>query len=106
MMLCARFEEMGIATTLITDEFAGTDGSSQSLADTTPRADALVSVGNANELVTLPPMERVIGDERIIEKMAGGQPESLSERGITAELQVIMGSTNELGFERLSTREA
>jgi glycine reductase len=51
-------------------------------------------------------MERVIGDERIIEKMAGGQPESLSERGITAELQVIMGSTNELGFERLSTREA
>ncbi len=106
MMLCARLEEMGIATTLITDEFAGTDGSSQSLADTTPRADALVSVGNANELVTLPPMERVIGDERIIEKMAGGQPGSLSERGITAELQVIMGSTNELGFERLSTREA
>lgn len=105
MMLCARLEEKGISTTLITDEFAGADGKSQSLADTTPRADALVSVGNANELVTLPHFERVIGSEKIIEKMAGGQPGSFSERGITAELQVILGATNELGFERLSSRE-
>lgn len=105
MMLCARLEEEGIATTLITDEFAGVDGKSQSLADTTPQANALVSVGNANELVALPHLDRIIGDERIIEKMAGGQPGSLSERGITAELQVILGATNELGFERLSSRE-
>jgi glycine reductase complex component B subunit alpha and beta len=105
MMCCAKLEEKGIATSLITDEFAGVDGRSQSLADTTPRANALVSVGNANELVTLPPMDKVIGDEKIIEKMAGGQPGSLSSRGITAELQVIMGATNELGFELLSSRE-
>jgi sarcosine reductase len=105
MMVCARLEEKGIATTLITDEFAGADGRSQSLADTTPRADALVSVGNANELVTLPLMDRIIGAEGIIEKMAGGQPGSLSRHGITAELQVILGATNELGFEFLSSRE-
>ncbi|MHC1743201.1 MAG: glycine/sarcosine/betaine reductase component B subunit [Syntrophobacteraceae bacterium] len=105
MMLCARLEEKGIATTIVTDEFAGADGQSQSLADTTPRANALVSVGNANELVLLPSPEIVIGNEQIIERMAGGQPGSLSEHGIRAELQVILGATNELGFERLSARE-
>jgi glycine reductase complex component B subunit alpha and beta len=105
MMLCAKLEEKGIATTVITDEFAGVDGRSQSLADTTPRANALVSVGNANERIALPSMAKVIGDETIIDKMAGGQPGSLSEQGITAELQVIVGATNELGFELLSSRE-
>jgi glycine reductase len=105
MMYCAKIEEKGISTVLITDEFAGIDGGSQSLADTTPRADAVVSVGNANELITLPPMKRVIGDIRVIEKMAGGVSDGLTkEGGITAELQVIVGSTNELGFELLSSR--
>jgi glycine reductase complex component B subunit alpha and beta len=104
MMYCAKIEEKGIATVIISDEFAGSDGASQSLADTTARANAVVSVGNANELITLPPLDRVIGDIGIIEKMAGGQPGSLSSKGITAELQVIMGSTNELGFELLSSK--
>jgi glycine reductase len=103
MMYCSKLEEKGIATVIISDEFAGSDGGSQSLADTTPRADAVVSVGNANELITLPSMDRVIGDVEIIEKMAGGQAGSLSRGAITAELQVIMGATNELGFELLSS---
>lgn len=105
MMLCQRLEERGIATTLVTDEFAGADGQSQSLADTTPRANALVSVGNANEIVVLSRPDVVIGNEQIIERMAGGQAGSLSERGLRAELQVILGATNELGFERLSSRD-
>lgn len=106
MMVCAKIEEQGIRAVLTTDEFAGADGASQSLADTTPQANALVSAGNANETITLPPMEKVIGDVSIIEKMAGAQPGSLSEKGITAELQIIVGATNELGFERLSSRDA
>jgi glycine reductase len=105
MMYCAKLEEIGVRTVLLTDEFAGVDGGSQSLADTTPLADALVSVGNANEMIALPPMQKVIGDETIIAKMAGGQPTSRSQQGITAELQVIIGATNELGFERLSARD-
>jgi glycine reductase len=107
MMNCAKIEVKGISTVLVTDEFAGVDGGSQSLADTTPRANAVVSVGNANELITLPPMDKVIGDIRVIEKMAGGVSGGLSkEGGITAELQVIVGSTNELGFELLSSKGA
>ena len=106
MMNCAKIEERGISTVLITDEFAGADGGSQSLADAHPRANALVSVGNANMSITLPPMERVIGNVQILERLAGGQPDSLSKDGeITVELQVILGATNELGFEALSCKE-
>jgi len=106
MMNCARIEEKGAATVIVTDEFAGVDGGSQSLADSTPNANAVISVGNANEMISLPPMDKVIGDVRIIDKLAGGMSDSLSgEGGITVELQVIMGATNELGFETLSSRE-
>ena len=49
MMIIAGLERAGIRTVAVTDEYAGADGGSQSLADTTPEADALVSVGNANE---------------------------------------------------------
>ena len=48
MMLCKKMEEYGIKTVLITDEYAGQDGGSQSLADAVPQADAVISVGNAN----------------------------------------------------------
>ncbi|MEN6374541.1 MAG: glycine/sarcosine/betaine reductase component B subunit [Smithella sp.] len=104
MMYCAGLEGKGIRTVMITDEFAGGDGASQSLADTTPQADAVVSTGNANERITLPPMENVIGDIRVVEKIAGGQSGSLSQENITVELQTITGATNELGFELLSAR--
>jgi sarcosine reductase len=107
MMNCRKIEERGIPTVLITDEFAGTDGGSQSLADTTPQANAVISTGNANELISLPSVDRVIGDIRVVEKIAGGVSGGLSrDGGITAEIQLIVGSTNELGFEPLSSREA
>jgi glycine reductase len=105
MMICAGLEERGIRTVLISDEFAGSDGASQSLADVTPHADAIVSVGNANERITLPPMERVLGDIRVAEKLAGGQSGSLARAGgLGVELQALLGATNELGFEVLYAR--
>jgi glycine reductase len=104
MMYCAGLEGKGIRTVMITDEFAGVDGASQSLADTTPQADAVVSTGNANERISLPPMDKVIGDIRVIEKMAGGQSGSLSQGSVTVELQTITGATNELGFEMIAAR--
>ncbi|SEM23073.1 glycine reductase [Syntrophus gentianae] len=107
MMICAGLGERGIRTVLISDEFAGSDGASQSLADVTPHADAIVSVGNANQRITLPPVDKVLGDIRVAEKLAGGQSGSLSkEGGLQVELQAILGATNELGFELLSARGA
>ncbi len=103
IMNCRRAEAAGIRTVLITDEFAGSDGASQSLADAAPEATAVVSVGNANARVVLPPMERVIGFPREANVIAGGFDGSMRDDGsIEVELQAITGATNELGFSRLS----
>jgi len=105
MMLCKKMEEYGIKTVLITDEYAGRDGSSQSLADAVPQADAVISVGNANEVITLPSMKRIIGDLKPAEVIAGGFVGSLTaDGGLSVEIQAIMGSTCQLGFGRLTAR--
>jgi len=105
IMNCKKIEETGTPTVIITDEYAGRDGTSQSLADADPRADALVTGGNANQLVTLPKLDRVIGTLEYTEKIAGGFAGNIDKDGnITVELQAITGSTNELGYSRLSAR--
>lgn len=106
MMLIRELEKKGIRCCALTDEFAGVDGGSQSLADVTLEADAMVSVGNANERILLPPMARIIGPIEDLSSLAGGYPQSLHGDGsLEIELQGIVGVTNELGFSRLSCRE-
>lgn len=105
IMNCKKIEAMGIKTVLVTDEYAGRDGASQSLADADRRADAVVSAGNANATIVLPPMARVIGHREQVNVIAGGWEGSLRPDGsIVAEIQVITGATNELGCSRLSAR--
>jgi len=105
MMLCKKVEEYGIKTVLITDEYAGRDGGSQSLADAVPQADAVISVGNANDVIALPPMKRIIGDLKPAEVIAGGFVGCLTtDGGLNIEIQAIMGSTCQLGFGNLTAR--
>jgi glycine reductase len=105
MMNCSKIEAHGIKTVLLTDEFAGQAGASQSLVDTHPKADAIVSTGNANEVIVLPPMEKVVGDDRVITELAGGSSKCrLPDGSVAIELQALIGSTNQLGFERMSSR--
>src|SRR6056297_251672 len=102
---CNNLEEKGTKTVLITDECAGRHGASQSLADATPNADAVVTAGNANMTVNLPKMDKVIGHQKFADVIAGGFDGSLNEDGsITVEIQAITGSTNELGFHNLTAR--
>ena len=76
-----------------------------SLADADPLADAVVTGGNANEVIILPKMDKVIGTLDFVDVIAGGHAGSLRPDGsIEAELQVITGATNEMGFNRLSAR--
>ena len=105
VMNCNKIEKKGIKTVLITDEYAGQDGASQSLADSTPLGDACVTAGNANEVVTLLPMDVVIGYPEVADVIAGGWAGSLRADGsIEAEIQVITGATNELGFHTLTAK--
>lgn len=107
IMNCTKLEKKGIKTVVLTDEYAGRDGASQSLADADPLVDALVTAGNANEVITLPAMDKIIGDNKVANVIAGGFDGSLHEDGsITVEIQAIIGATNELGFNKRSAREA
>lgn len=95
----------GIAQVIVTDEYAGRDGASQSLADADPAADAVVTGGNANEVVVLPKLDTVIGTLDFIETISGGSDHSMKEDGsIEVEIQAIIGATNELGFNKMSAR--
>jgi glycine reductase len=57
MMLCAKLEPQGIKTVLVLNEFAGSDGTTPSLAETTPPAEHIVSAGNNDYRLTLPAVE-------------------------------------------------
>ncbi len=106
IMNCKKIEGQGVKTVIVTDEYAGRDGLSQSLADADKAADAVVTGGNANELIVLPPMAKVIGMLDYTDKIAGGFAGSLRADGsIEAEIQVITGATNEIGFNCMTTVE-
>ena len=98
------FEKNGIKVVIVTDEYAGSDGASPGLADITPEADAVVTNGNGNQRVTLPPMKEIIGDLETVERITGGHSGGLEPDGsVDMEIAGIMGSTNELGIENLRT---
>ena len=105
MMNCRKLTAAGIKTVLLTDEYAGWMGESQSLADAHPSADAVVTNGNANQIIELPAIKRVIGHSNYADVIAGGFDGSLHADGsISVEIQAITGATSELGFHYLTTR--
>ncbi|MBO0452113.1 glycine/sarcosine/betaine reductase component B subunit [Candidatus Enterococcus murrayae] len=105
IMNCKKVEEKGIKTVIVTDEYAGRDGASQSLADADKLATAVVTGGNANETIQLPKMDRLIGQFDYIDVIAGGFDGSLKDDGtIEVEIQAITGATNELGFNKMSAK--
>lgn len=105
IMNCKKIERKGVKTVIVTDEYAGRDGASQSLADADPLADAVVTGGNANEVIELPALDKVIGYLEPVDIIAGGFDGSLKKDGsIVVELQAITGATNELGFNKLTAR--
>jgi glycine reductase len=105
IMNCKKLESQGIKTVLITDEYAGRDGASQSLADADPLANAVVTAGNANETIVLPAMKKIIGHVEVADVIAGGFAGSLAQSGeIEVEIQAITGATNELGFNVLTSK--
>ena len=105
IMNCKKIEAEGVKTVIITGEYAGRDGKSQSLADADAAADAVVTGGNANQVIILPKLDKVIGTLDYVTKIAGASEETLREDGsLEVELQVLTGATNETGFNKLSAR--
>lgn len=105
IMNCRKIEKKGIKTVVVTDEYAGSDGASQSLADSDPSANACVTGGNANQLIVLPKLDKIIGHIEIVDLVSGGHDGSLRPDGsIEGEIQFITGATSEVGFNKLTAR--
>ena len=100
MMICKGCEKNGIKTVMM----LGPDGVEEPVADTTPEADAVINVGDCNEFVILPPMEKIIGDQQQVKYMSGGAEESIREDGsIRVSLSIIMGSVIGQGTLKMSS---
>jgi glycine reductase len=105
MMNCRKVERAGTKVVLITDEFPGKDGKSQSLADTCEEATALASCGQGNMTLQFPAMDKVIGMQDYIESQIGGWAGCINEDGsFEAEIQIIIASTIANGFNKLAAR--
>lgn len=107
IMNCKKITKKGIKTVILTDEYAGRDGASQSLADADAAADACVTGGNANMTIVLPKLDKIIGhvSKDVIDVIAGGFDGSLRADGsIEVEIQAITGATSEVGFNKMTAR--
>jgi len=95
MLLCQKLERMGIASVIISPEMAKNVDES-GFVDYVPEANAIVSVGNYEEEIHLPAMQKVVGGSKILETHydAGGE--------LIVPLRNICGATNRVGFERLT----
>lgn len=102
MMIAEKAESCGVDVVLMVHENAGDDGSSESLTNTSPVADAVVTAGNNNEFIHLPKMEKIIGHLPSANVLAGGTAHGLQEDGsLIVRLAVIMDACSNLGITRL-----
>ena len=105
MLLCRELEQAGVATVLGVDEYSDTDGRDFPLVTYVPEARAIVSVGNQEQMVEWPAVERVLGGDRFL----GG---NLQEKGfaraprelLRVALRQIYCATNQLGWSALRGR--
>jgi len=103
MMLCQRAEKAGIKTVLMSHENAGWDGIAQGLAMVVPEADAVVTMGNVNEAIHLPKMDRVIGDLAAVKLLAGVPTDALRPDGsMKSIVTMITESAGNIGYTKLS----
>ncbi|MBP1926780.1 glycine reductase [Sedimentibacter acidaminivorans] len=103
MVVCQSLENKKIDTVVITNEDAGVDGMSESLPDSVTEAKAIVSTGNSNATILLPKMDKVIGNLNEIERVTGGNVDSIQDDGtLLVEIHGIMGSHNLQGNTLLS----
>lgn len=102
MIVCQELEQKGVKVVIITNEDAGIDGMSESLPDSVPEANAIVSTGNSNAAVMLPAMARTIGNIKAVEHVCGGNVTSIQgDGGLLLEIHGFMGSHNLQGNTQL-----
>lgn len=106
MMICEGLENSGIKTVLMAHENSGKDGTAQGITIVSDKADAVITAGNTHVIVTLPPVEKILGSPEAIELLSGAPEHSLQEDGsIKTAMAVMMGSISNIGTGNLGMKE-
>ena len=98
MMICRNLEQSGVRTKMLSMEMAANPGES-GFVHFVPEADAIVSTGNYEEMVSFDAVERVIGGDSLIG--IEGDPAGAFE----APLAVVLVSTHQFGHTRIRGKE-
>ncbi len=93
-MMCQKFERAGIKATLLSPEMALTPDD-PGFVHYVPEADAIVSTGNYERMLTLPRVDRVIGGRSVL-----GSDADASET-LSVTIGLLYGATSPLGNSKL-----
>ncbi len=105
MLLCQRVEEAGVKTTLVMAEMSDAEGTDVGLIMHVPQADAIVSVGNIDEEVSLPAMPRVLGGTQFLDmNNYEGQVGAMPWDAFRTALRRMHCACNQLGYGNLVAR--
>jgi glycine reductase len=99
MLACQYMEQAGIKTTVLSYESPGADGRDFPLFYSVPEADAIVSVGSDEEYVAMPAVERVLGDDLLLDD------ETPSHGPFNIRMYYLYCATNQLGANVLAGRD-
>lgn len=97
MLTCEACEAAGVKVVLLANEIAGSDGAMPPLVSFSPKADAIVTTGNNDELVSLPAMQYALGGNILFNKPATNSLET--------PLGILYTATNQFGASRMTTRQ-
>jgi glycine reductase len=100
MEICEECERRGIRTVLIDNEWLGPDGTGElPLLASSQNADAMISVGNVDGMIDLPPMDKIMGGHTMLDFNGDLQ------RKINLPIRFIPNAISQLGLTYLTTEE-
>lgn len=97
---CEQCESLGVRTSLINFEMLSPDGKGIPMVAFSKFADCIVSVGNVDEMVNLPSVERVIGGREMSIGIKGP-----FEKPIRIPIRLIPNAISPIGFTKLTGEE-
>ena len=101
MECCEQCELLGVKTCLINSEMLSPDGTGiYSMIAFSKFADCVISVGNVDERVDLPAMERVVGGESMAIDIQGP-----FDKAMKIPIRMIPNAISQLGFTKVTTEE-
>jgi len=97
MLACEACESAGIKVVLMANEIAGPEGNLPPLVSLSPKADAIITTGNNDEIIHFPETASSLGGTSMGTRRASEEFDS--------PLSILYTATNQLGVSRMTTKQ-